>query len=84
MQDNKLETVDYIDLSKNWYFVTGTIRQPLRHYETIVFATTKKEAFEKLKPWIVEHSIEEDDLSLYRNNYKPEARKLVRAGKVIK
>lgn len=82
MVGNKLETVDYIDLSKDWYYVQG-FRPKGGERIIVVFAKTKKEAMEKIQPWMKYHGIT-DNITLYRNNYKPEARKLVRAGKVIK
>lgn len=72
----------YIDQSKDWYYVQGFKQNFGGQVLVIVFAKTKKEALEKLTDWKKQNNI--DDIHLYRNNYKPDARHLVRTGKVIK
>lgn len=84
MKNNKLETIDYIDMSKDWYYVHGYNRTNHNWYAIVVFAKTKKEAREKAEGFKTRNNIGNDDIYFYRNNYKPEARALVSAGRIIK
>lgn len=85
MQNNKLETSDYIDLSKDWYYVQGlrdASKPGTRSDDVVVFAKNLKEAKQKTTSWAFDNNI--GQLHFYRNTYKPDARRLVRNGKVIK
>lgn len=72
----------YIDQSKDWYYVQAQSNGSPKWQYIVVFAKTKKEAEAKISEWLYE--IDAKDHFLYRNNYKPDARRLVREGKVIK
>lgn len=80
----RLTSDQYVDLSKDWYFVQGLHANiPGKNSgDVVVFAKTLPEAKAKAEPWAAANQIGE--LHFYRNNYKPDARALIRAGKVIK
>jgi len=85
MKNNRLETSDYIDLSKDWYYVQGLrdLKRPgTVGKDIVVFAKNLKEAKQKTTSWAFNNNIGE--LHFYRNNYKPDARRLIAYGQVIK